>query len=104
MRTLFISLACLVSLNGSVATATVADVSNFAYWICKNQAEVRTIRVQVDGGACLTYYTKLGAEKSVGTGKNTESCINFLNNIKTNLEKSNWTCRDATGARMTAGG
>ena len=101
MRTHILLLAVLST--GFTTNAAVSDVQNFAYWICKNQAEVRTIRVHVDEGSCSTLYTKLGTEKSVGTGKNTESCINFLNNIKTNLEKSNWTCRDATGARMTAG-
>lgn len=99
-------LALLTAFSGlaisTVVTAEVADVKNLAYWLCKNKAEVRTIRVHQDGALCSTLYTKLGSEKSVGSGKSPESCLNFLNNIKTNLEKSNWDCRDISSARMTA--
>ena len=79
------------------------EVENKAYWMCKNRKEVRTIRVQVNDGICSTYYSKLGSEKRVGSGKNQESCVNFLNNIKGNLEKSNWACRDISSTRITAG-
>lgn len=97
----------LISLVLSVQTALAADqvveFENKVYFLCKNQKEVRTIRVQVDQqGICSTYYSKQGAEKLVGSGRNHESCTNFLNNIKTNLEKSNWSCRDISSARMTA--
>ena len=78
------------------------EVENKAYWLCKNRKEVRTIRVQVENAVCTTFYSKLGSEKSVGSGKNQESCVNFLNNIKTNLEKSNWNCRDISATRITA--
>lgn len=82
----------------------VVDVENKQYWMCKSKnKEVRTIRVFVDGaGVCSTIYSKSGEEKVVGSGKNHESCMNFLNNIKTNLEKSNFTCRDISSARVTA--
>ena len=98
----------LISLNlmlGWVATAAPApDVTNAAYWMCKHHAEVRTIRVAAMSGSCVTLYAKRGVEKGVGSGQFTESCLNFLTNIKTNLEKSGWTCRDITPARMTVGG
>lgn len=90
-------------LMGAVAGAEqVVEVENKAYWLCKNKKEVRTIRVHVEQGVCSTLYSKLGAEKLVGSGKNHESCLNWLNNIKTNLEKSNWNCRDISSARVTA--
>jgi len=83
--------------------ANTVEVHNRAYWLCKNQKEVRTIRVHVSGdGVCSTLYSKQGAEKIVGSGKNQESCLNFLNNIKGNLEKSNWACRDISATRITA--
>ncbi len=86
----------------SAAEQTV-EVENKSYWMCKNQKDVRTIRVHVKGdGMCSTYYSKQGAEKIVGSGRNQESCHNFLNNIKTNLEKSNWACRDISSTRITA--
>jgi hypothetical protein len=81
----------------------IVEVESKAYWLCKSRKQVRTIRVVVDNsGICTTMYEKEGSEKSVGSGRNHESCFNFLNNIKTNLEKSNWTCRDISSSRMTA--
>ena len=89
---------------GQLALAEqVVEIENKAYWLCKSKKQVRTIRVFIDdGGVCSTMYTKDGSEKNVGSGKNHESCFNFLNNIKTNLEKSNWSCRDISSSRMTA--
>lgn len=82
---------------------TTVEVENKAYWICKSRKEVRTIRVQIkDSGMCATFYSKAGEEKMIGSGRNQESCHNFLNNVKTNLEKSNWTCRDISSTRITA--
>lgn len=96
---LFISLIAPIFAS---AQETV-EVENKSYWICKNQKDVRTIRVHVGtSGMCFTYYSKQGTEKVVGSGRNQESCHNFLNNIKTNLEKSNWACRDISTTRITA--
>jgi hypothetical protein len=96
--------AILFLVTWSLAHADqVVEVENKAYWMCKSKKQVRTIRVHVDkAGICSTFYSKDGSEKSVGSGKNHESCLQFLNNIKTNLEKSAWTCRDISSARMTA--
>jgi hypothetical protein len=101
----FIKLLSLSAvLAGSVlcTAESIVEVENKSYWMCKNRKEVRTIRVQVDGAACITFYSKLGSEKNVGSGKNQESCVSFLNNIKSNLEKSNWNCRDISATRITA--
>lgn len=85
------------------ATEPVVEVENKSYWLCKNKKDVRTIRVYVDkDGVCSTHYAKAGVEKVVGSGKNHDSCAHFLENIKTNLEKSNWVCRDITSTRITA--
>lgn len=89
--------------SASVFAESTVEVENKVYWLCKSRKEVRTIRVQVEGAICTTFYSKLGEEKNVGSGKNHESCLNFLNNIKTNLEKSNWNCRDISATRITAG-
>ena len=71
--------------------------------MCKHKKEVRTIRVHIDEkGVCSTYYSKEGEEKRVGSGRNHESCINFLNSIKTNLEKSSWNCRDISDTQITS--
>lgn len=83
--------------------ASADEVVNKAYWICKNKKEVRTIRVQIDSQTkeCSTFYSKLGSEKVVGSGKWHESCMNYLSNIRTNLEKSDWNCRDISSAKIT---
>ena len=62
--------------------------------LCRLNQSVRTIMVQVDKeGSCSTTYTKNGVDQNVGSGRNLSSCMSFLNNIKDNLEKSNWQCR-----------
>ncbi|HMN66909.1 MAG TPA: hypothetical protein PKC28_00060 [Bdellovibrionales bacterium] len=91
------------AIASSLAFADSVEVENKAYWLCKNSREVRTIRVAVSAaGICSTYYAKQGSEKAVGSGKNQESCIGYLNNIKGNLEKSNWSCRDVSATRITS--
>ena len=102
---MFRSLALIVALSLPLAghSESVGEVKNKAYFICKSQKEVRTIRVSVDkAGMCSTLYSKQGREKSVGEGKNPDTCLSILKNIKANLEKSSWTCRDISSARMTA--
>lgn len=80
-----------------------SEVDNKAYWICKNKKEVRTVRVHVsEQGICSTLYSRDGSEKSIGSGKNQESCLKILDNVKTNLEKSNWACRDISSTKITA--
>lgn len=90
--------------GSSLARAQQAiEMENKAYFLCKNMKQARTIRVHIGkDGQCSTYYSKEGSEKSVGNGKNADSCLNILNNIKTNLEKSSWTCRDISSTRITA--
>jgi hypothetical protein len=99
-------LLLLGSISGAL-TAAEEPSSNSpdktAYWLCKHRKEVRTIRVHIDDkGVCSTLYSKEGEEKMVGKGKNHESCINFLNSIKSNLEKSNWSCRDISDTQISA--
>jgi hypothetical protein len=78
-----------------------AETKPTAYVICKNGSQVRTVRVELDAeGVCHTIYSKQGAEKGVGSGKNKDSCMQFLNNIRVNLEKSNWKCRDVEAATV----
>jgi hypothetical protein len=81
----------------------VVEVQNKVYYLCKNRKEARTIRVHInEQGQCNTFYSKAGVEKVVGTGKMAASCEHILDNIKNNLEKSSWTCRDISATRITA--
>jgi hypothetical protein len=89
--------------GGITVRAEESSSDNKAYWLCKHRKEVRTIRVRInEKGVCETRYSKEGEEKVVGSGKNHESCMNFLNSIKANLEKSNWSCRDITDTQITS--
>ena len=85
----------------SLSISAFAETKPSAYVICKNSNQVRTIRVEVDAqGLCHTIYSKLGVQKSIGSGKNKESCLQFLNNVRVNLEKSGWKCRDVESATV----
>lgn len=84
------------------AAEKVVEVENKAYWLCKIKKDVRTIRVHIGkDGMCYTHYSKGGAEKMVGTARHLESCMSFLQNIKANLEKSNWSCKDITATKIS---
>ncbi len=102
LQKLLVMVALVVS--ATFAHGESADSPSKAYWICKSKKQVRTVRVVIDehSGICTTYYQRDGAEKSVGSGKNHESCMRFLESIKTNLEKSNWSCRDISSTAITS--
>jgi hypothetical protein len=101
IKTLLALTLALASISALAEGAS--ETENKLYYICKNQKEVRTMRVHIEtNGTCVTYYSKQGAEKNVGSGKNHESCEHFLDNIKTNLEKSNWNCRDISSTKITS--
>ena len=83
--------------------AEETEISNRAYIICKNRKEVRTMRVEIQkDNLCHAYYGKMGVEKSVGSGRNHDSCLGFISSIRTNLEKSDWKCRDISSSKITA--
>lgn len=89
--------------SATFAADVVVDVQNKSYWMCKNQKDVRTMRIEVDKvGICRAFYSKAGVEKSIGSGKNFESCVTFVQSVKTNLEKSGWACRDITSTTITS--
>jgi len=75
-----------------------ADIKDRAYFICKNQKQVRTLRVQpaADGKSCEVVYTKEGVSKVEGSGQYFEGCMKVLGNIRTNLEKGWFKCKDVT--------
>ena len=93
----------ILAFGGAFAHAEDAGTPNKAYWMCKSKKQVRTIRVFISKqGVCTTYYQRDGSEKSVGSGKNHDSCMKFLDSIKRNLEKSNWSCRDISSTTITS--
>lgn len=75
------------------------------YAICKLKGHVRTVRNDVDAqGVCHTIYSKDGSGKDVGQAKNKESCTKVFNNVRENLVKSNWVCRDIASVTFTESG
>jgi hypothetical protein len=80
-----------------------ADAKDATYLICKNKAVVRTLRVstQVKGG-CVATYTKNGIDQVVGHSWTTERCAKVIANIRENLEKANWKCKDISEARVSS--
>jgi hypothetical protein len=93
-----VSLLALLITSGAWADGSVA------YMLCKNKGKVRHVRIELDADkVCHTLYWKDGAEKSLGTGRNVDSCKKVFENIRTNLAKSNWTCRDIASATVSGG-
>lgn len=101
--TAFVSLLS-VSAYAQQASAAVnsADDKDPNYFMCKNKATVRTIRVETEKGLCKTTYTKEGVDQIVGQGQSENTCYGILNNIKGNLEKADWKCKDISQARISS--
>jgi len=76
------------------------------YVLCRNQKMVRTIRIEsnVDGVTCMTKYTKAGVDQVVAASRSQNSCKTVLENIKTNLEKAAWNCKDISSSRISTEG
>jgi hypothetical protein len=72
------------------------------YYLCKLNNVVRTIRVVDKNGVCETTYTKDGIDKVVGRSGTSDRCFRVISNIKTNLEKASWKCRDISQARVSS--
>lgn len=69
--------------------------------ICKLRSHVRTIAVhKKSSGGYETIYSKFGQPRVIGSGIMLDSNKGFLNNVKTNLEKSNWNCREVGDASV----
>ncbi|MCB0356467.1 MAG: hypothetical protein KDD40_05640 [Bdellovibrionales bacterium] len=80
----------LCSINVFAATA----IKPYEFYICSNRKLVRSLRVEVlEDKTCRTMYSKGGRDKTIGSGIHLESCVNFLNNVKGNLESAGWSCR-----------
>lgn len=80
-----------------------ADKPNFV--LCRNDKNVRTIRVdkvEAKGAHCLAYYTKNGVDKEVGRALNYNSCLKVMAGVKSNLEKSNWKCKELNNVTITS--
>ena len=81
-----------------IAFATLIGSTSIAaqdptFYMCRNKKIVRTIQVKKDNGLCVTLYTKLGIDREMASGKNYDSCVRVMTNIKENIEKAGWKCK-----------
>jgi|SRR6185312_8798468 len=74
-----------------------------SYYLCKLNNVVRTMRVNAEkDGACEATYTKEGVDKVVGKSATIARCFKVISNIKENLEKATWKCKDISQARVSS--
>jgi RecJ-like exonuclease len=91
--------------------AVVCAVSNergqqpSAYIMCKNKKSVRTIRVEKahNERQWVTYYTKLGVDQEVARAQSFTNITRIVENIKENLTKANWQCKELKKANAIKG-
>lgn len=70
--------------------------------LCKNKKTVRTLRVEVgEDQKCRAIYTKQGVDETIGSGQYTQSCEDYVGNVRKNLEEANWNCREVKEARTS---
>lgn len=82
---------------------SLPNEKDVTYLICKNRAAVRTLRVQTrNNGTCFTTYTKEGVDQVVSNSKESQTCLKVLSNIRENLEKGAWKCKDISEARVSS--
>lgn len=87
---------------GSAPVAETAPVSGKSkYVICRNDKVVRTIRVDTSSSKCKAIYSKDGKEDIVAKSGTLEKCFEVADQIRTNLEKSVWKCKDVQEDRVS---
>jgi hypothetical protein len=103
VKTLIFWLAMGFSLCGFAQESVVDAAKDPDYVMCKLGGSVRTIRVDVSkNGACKATYTKEGIDQVVAKSGTDDVCRNVMKNIKENLSKANWKCRDISSARVSS--
>jgi hypothetical protein len=87
----------------TAASSSITGEKEATYLICKNKASVRTLRVQTrKNGSCFTTYTKNGVDQVVSNTSDHGRCSKVMSNIRENLEKGNWKCKDISEARVSS--
>ncbi|XGC81608.1 hypothetical protein ACES2L_03830 [Bdellovibrio bacteriovorus] len=90
--------AMTVLFFSSLANADIGD----SLVLCKNNKTVRTLRVEMGKDEkCRAIYTKQGVDETIGSGQNVDSCVEFVSNVRKNLEEAKWNCREVKEARTS---
>lgn len=87
------------------STSSTSESSGMSglFLLCKdNTQSVRTLRmIKKNSGHCITTYSKQGIDKTQIQSKKESDCLEVLQNIRANLEKGNWKCKEVSGLRIS---
>lgn len=93
------SASAIKPVAGAIKAESIAKPQ---YWICRNAADVRTLRIESDNsGVCRARYTKDGVERTVSQTRSSRSCLQIFDNIRRNLEAGNYKCKDISSSRIS---
>ncbi len=89
----------------AIAKITKEIESQNIFYLCKDTSQsVRTLRMEKQkSGACVTSYSKQGVDKPQIKSWKDSDCIEVMQNIRNNLEKGNWKCKEVSGLRISGG-
>lgn len=76
-------------------------VNKETHWLCRKSMEVRTIRVHQNEDSCFALYTKKGLDEKVLSAKTVDGCAPMVLQVKENLEKGGWYCKDISNSSIS---
>lgn len=93
----------LVMIVAFTTAHAAKDQKASTFVLCKNQKNVRSIRILPDGTQknCTITYSKGSEEEVVGENSSMTGCKSILKNIQANLESSKWNCKTFEKASVT---
>lgn len=98
MKKAMIMAAAFLTLGTTTALASMES----SLVLCRNQKNVRTLRVEMDADQkCRAIYTKQGVDETIGSSQQTNSCEEYITNVRKNLEEAKWNCREVKEARTS---
>jgi hypothetical protein len=100
MKSILTALTLVFALCANAST----DKKASTFVLCKNQKDVRTIRVTPDDNGCTTTYTKSGQDEVVEQNRSSSACKERLKSLQEHLEASQWACRSVQKAAVTYSG
>ncbi len=100
-QTAFAFLALVLSLGSGAAFGAI-DQKPSAFVLCKNQRNVRTIRIlPEEKDTCSVTVSKGGTEEVIGSKRSIETCRTMLRSVQNTLEDEKWSCRSVRSAQVT---
>ena len=83
---------------GPIANADLGDM----FVLCKNNKNVRTLRIELSSdNKCTAYYTKGGVDSNIGNSSSPGGCEDFVVRVRKKLEEASWKCREVKEARTS---